>query len=186
MAKDAATKDAFARFVNQYQECIIRLGNGKAGVEADKLRLLVRDERVGAGEFVDLHIKIAATNGGYLQPALIVAGAIAVEYEDRSYIERVKTRARQLSIGDPEQTLSFARDLEGARTPPPEKQAATRWWDEHPPDHRAICDNCSTPLGRGDGFIVSDRMLQIEEATFSLGDELLCQKCYQTYKSGTY
>jgi CHAT domain-containing protein/tetratricopeptide (TPR) repeat protein len=90
------SKEDFARFVEQFDACYERIGGGKLRVEADRVRALVRELPGAARGFVEIHCVMAASQPGFLQPAMVVAAAFLAEFDDRTPLEMVEENARTL------------------------------------------------------------------------------------------
>jgi hypothetical protein len=91
-------KDVFERFEVGFDGCLERIPGRKLKADMDKLRSLVRDQEAAAYRFVEVHIRMAAGQPGYLQPAAIVAVAILEEWGDRSALLQVERRAEELDV----------------------------------------------------------------------------------------
>jgi hypothetical protein len=103
------------RFEGSFKECTERLGGGKLGVSSTKVRQVVRQQRRAAYRFVEIHLLMAASQPGYLQPAYIVATALMVEFDDPGPMRRVEQRAAELGASPEKWMPGASPDLESAR-----------------------------------------------------------------------
>lgn len=103
------------RFQKSLDACFERLGSGKLGISATKLREVVRQQKHAAYRYVELHLVAAAGQPGYLQPATLVATAIRVEFGDDEPTRRVQERAVELGARPETWMPGTSLDLESAR-----------------------------------------------------------------------
>jgi hypothetical protein len=109
------SNEDLSRFEKSFDECTQRLGNRKLGLSTTKLRQVVRQQRRAAYRFVEIHLLMAASQPGYLQPAAIVATALLVEFDDPGPMRRVEQRGAELGA-NPEQWMpGVSPDFESAR-----------------------------------------------------------------------
>ncbi len=93
---DKVSNEDISRFEKSFDECTERLGGRKLSVSSTKLRQVVRQQRRAAYRFVEIHLLMAASQPGYLQPAAIVATALLVEFDDPDPMRSVEQRAAEL------------------------------------------------------------------------------------------
>jgi hypothetical protein len=103
------------KFTEAIMGCGQRTGRGKVGFDALKVREVVRGDREAAHRYVELHLVLAASQPGYLQPALLVAGAITVEFNDPQPMMSVVERARELGADDALRSIGVAPGMGQAK-----------------------------------------------------------------------
>jgi hypothetical protein len=91
------SQEELTTFLRKLQETYQRVGGGKVGVDADSVRALVRSNKSAAYRYVQLQCIAAASQPGYLQPAMIIATAYQVEFGDETLVELVLKRAKDLN-----------------------------------------------------------------------------------------
>jgi hypothetical protein len=124
---------------------------------------------------------MAASQPGYLQPAMIVASAFHIEFEDDSLVSLVGERAKALNAWEHIKRIGFSANLESAQAEPPEREAARQRWKTSQKDG-GMCDECRTLLRRGEGYLVEGRVFFIGDQEINVGIEILCQKCFDIGK----
>jgi hypothetical protein len=170
-------------FDGGFRDCMKRLGGGKVGIDSTCVRKLVRLHPEPACRFVEIHCFMAQSQPGYLQPALIVAGAYQVEFNDPRLMNMVAEKAKALGAEDHLAGIRFAPDLERASQEPPERAAAREWWRTSDKD-QGRCDNCSRPVRRGDGYLITGRQMMMGERILDMGTELVCRDCFDRIPRG--
>jgi hypothetical protein len=175
------SNDELRRFDEEVRASQRRIGGGRVAMDSTALRKAIRSHREAACRYVEIHCAMAASQPGYLQPAFVVATAYQVEFNDDSLVSMVAERAKSLDAWDDISRIGIARDMESASGEPPEREAARQWWKTSPKEG-GICDECRTPLRRGDGYLIDGRIILIGEKKIEAGLELLCQKCFETGK----
>jgi hypothetical protein len=109
------TNEEVNRFQKSFQECTERIGGGKVAMSSTKLRQVIRQQRRAAYRFVEIHLLLAASQPGYLQPAYIVATAIMIEFNDPELMRRIEQKAAELGVNPQQWMPSAAPDLATAR-----------------------------------------------------------------------
>jgi hypothetical protein len=94
------TNEELEDFIEAYQALAQRVGGGKVSIDSRAVRDLVRKRPEVAKRYVEVNCMLAASKPKYLQGALMVAGALAVDFNDYTQIERVYARADQLGVRD--------------------------------------------------------------------------------------
>jgi hypothetical protein len=176
------TGESLKAFSDQFQNAVQRVGGGKVGLDSKLVRAAVRANREAAYRYVELHCRMAASQPGYLQPALIVAGAYQIEFEDDALIKMVKERADALDAHAHLERIGFVPDMKAATAEPAEREAARAWWRSSD-KKEGICDACRTPLRRGDGYLIDGRLIKIGKGKVNLGIEILCQTCFVEFRN---
>jgi hypothetical protein len=125
---------------------------------------------------------MAASQPGYLQPAIMVAAAYRVEFEDNELMELVTNRARELGAEEHLESVGFAASTAELQKEPPEREAARQWWKSSNKKD-GMCDSCREPLRRGEGYLIDGRLMMIGEQKINLGIEILCQRCFEKYRT---
>ena len=92
------SNDDIAAFESSMNAATERIGGGKLAISSDKLRAAVKQQKHAAYAYVDAHIMGAAAQPGYLQPAVMVATAILVEFSDNGPLQRIQDRANELGV----------------------------------------------------------------------------------------
>jgi hypothetical protein len=164
--------DEFELFNSEFETCVRRIGGGKIGFDIDCLRALVRKYRLGAERWVQVHLMAAASQPGYLQPAVIVAGAIQVEFGDDSLYRQVVERANELG------TDTLTRITRVAEPGKARRDAAREWW-KRTQKQTAMCDGCGDGLKPDEGYLISGRRVVLGDKTVNLCEELLCEQCFE-------
>jgi len=95
-------------FTEAISSAATRVGNGKVAMDSNKLRELVRRKPDVAKRYVELMCMMAASQPGYLQPALLVAGAYTVEIGDHSLMGQVAQTAEELNATDVLSSIGMA------------------------------------------------------------------------------
>jgi hypothetical protein len=175
------SNEELRRFDEKLKACQRRIGGGKVAMDSDALRKAIRLHKEAAYRYVEIHCAMAASQPGYLQPAMIVASGFQVEFDDASLVSMVGERAKALNAWEHIKRIGISPDMESAQGEPPEKEAARQWWKNSPKDS-GMCDECRAPLRRGEGYLVDGRVLVIGEQKVNVGLELLCQTCFDTGK----
>ena len=94
-------------FADEISNMAVRMGGGKVGIDAMSIRRLVKHKRRVAKRYVELQCLMADSQPGYLQPAMLVAGAFVVEFQDHSLLEKVAQKAKELNATDILQALGL-------------------------------------------------------------------------------
>ena len=169
------------RFDRAIRSAIKRLGGGKVGIEADALRDVVRPHKDAAYRYVEIYCKMAASQPGYLQMAMVVAGAYQVEFKDDTLATMVMARARQLGAMEHLKAIGFAPNEDELGKEPPEREAARQWWRSTSRSD-GMCDLCRHPLRRGDGYLLDGRLTMIGKMKVNNGVEILCKSCFEEHR----
>jgi tetratricopeptide (TPR) repeat protein len=175
---DRVTNEQLESFQQRLDACMIRVGRGKLSASSDAVRKLVREEPDSARRYIELQCFLATGQPGYLQPALIIAAAYAVEFDDKSLIEMVTRRARELDAEDQLHSMSYAPTQEAVRAEPPERAKARDWWRAQLRDKLARCAACNEPIRRGHGYLVNRRADHSAPGSMASRKELICQRCF--------
>jgi hypothetical protein len=113
----AITREAFRIFDTALDELLKPRGGGVLGVESGQLIALVRLHPEAARAFVEMHVRMGASQPGYLRSAATIAAAIAIALHDRWPMKQVERRAAELGLETEEWTPGIAEDVETARQP---------------------------------------------------------------------
>jgi CRISPR/Cas system-associated protein Cas10 (large subunit of type III CRISPR-Cas system) len=170
------------RFDQDLRKSFQRLGGGKLGLDSNSVRAAVRSNKDAAYRYVEIHCHMAAGQPGYLQPAIIVATAYQVEFDDETLVDMVMKRANDLNAMAHLEAVGYAPSLADLQKEPPEREAARQWWKSSS-IKEGMCDSCRTPLRRGDGYLLNGRLVMLGELKINLGTELLCRECFEKYRS---
>src|SRR5687767_10067502 len=90
------SNESMKAFAEKIQNAAQRLGGGKVGLDSNVIRAVVRADKDAAYRYVEVHCMMAASQPGYLQPALIVATAYQIEFGDDVLVKMVNERAGAL------------------------------------------------------------------------------------------
>ena len=101
------TNEELRAFITAFDAATTRVGGGKLALDSGALRVAVREHREAAYRYVELHCVMAASQPGYLQPAIIVATACYVEFEDTSLLDMVNARADELNAHEHIRGIGF-------------------------------------------------------------------------------
>lgn len=170
-------------FAHGFDGCLKRLGDGKLAADTTRIRALVRRHPEVAYRFVEIHCVAAQSQPGYLQPAVIVAGAYQAELGDDCLMKMVHDKARAMGAEEHLARVGIVGENDNPMREPPEREAACDWWRRSDKE-RALCDNCAAPVRRGDGYLISGRRLQAGKLVADLGEELVCCECFEAIKRG--
>jgi hypothetical protein len=168
------------KFNQELRKAFQRVGGGKIAIDSNLVRVAVRSNKAAAYRYVELHCHMAASQPGYLQPAMMVATAYQVEFKDETLVDLVMKRAQELNAMEHLESIGFAPSMAELRKEPPEREAARQWWKSSQKND-AMCDSCRTPLRRGEGYLLDGRLTMIGESIINHGTEILCPKCFQKY-----
>jgi len=119
----------FEKFFRELQKLFQRVGGGKVGVDIDSVRSVVRSNKAAAYHYVEFQCIAAASQPGYLQPAIIVAGAYQVEFDDETLVELVLKRAKELNAMEHLESMGFASNMAELKMEPPERETARQETD---------------------------------------------------------
>lgn len=176
------TQQDLEKFDQALRSSYQRVGGGKIGFDTDAVRAAVRSNKAAAYRYVELHCHMATSQPGYLQPAMMVAVAYQVEFNDKSPVEMVLKRAEELNAMEHLESMGFASSMADLEKEPPEREAARQWWRSSSKKD-GMCDACRTPLRRGEGYLLDGRLMMIGELKMNMGKEVLCARCFQKYRS---
>ncbi len=165
------------KFDQELRQAMQRIGGGKVAVDSKGVRAAVRNHKAAAYRYVELQCYMAASQPGYLQPALMVAGAYQVEFADDGLMRMVLDKATELDAMDHLNGVGYAPSMAELPKEPPEREAARQWWKSSE-KQEGKCDSCQAPLRRGEGYLLRGRIMMIGPMKVNLGDELLCQACF--------
>lgn len=175
------SNEALRAFNEGLDKCTKKLGGGKLGMDSTCVRNLVRANKDAAYRYVEIHCVMAQSQPGYVQPALIIAAAYQVEFEDDTLYQMVMNTAKELGAEKHINSLGMFKNLDEATTEPPQREAARDWWRRTGrADGR--CDNCNHPLRRGEGYMISGRSFMLGDRRMDRGEELVCQECFNSIK----
>jgi len=171
------SNEALHAFNEGFDKCMQKLGNRRVGVDSTCLRKLVRENQEIVWRFVELYCVMAQSQPGYLQTVFIVATAYQIEFQDDTLVKMVMEQVDALGAGEHLRDISAAKTIDEAHADPPERTAAIAWWQS---SDKTVgrCDNCSRPLRRGEGYLISGRAMMIGSMRVELGNELICQECF--------
>jgi hypothetical protein len=155
-------------FLRKLQETYQRVGGGKVGVDADSVRALVRSNKEAAYRYVELQGIAAAGQPGYLQPAMIVAGAYQVEFGDDTLVELVLKRAKELNAMEHLESMGFAPSMASLQ-----KDSAK------PASGATIVVSCNGRDGKPCSLIQIDG---VTEAQLRKGISGKCPRCGKEYR----
>ncbi|MFO1432754.1 MAG: hypothetical protein U1F76_21975 [Candidatus Competibacteraceae bacterium] len=170
------------KFDQEFRQAFQRLGGGKIAADSNSVRAAVRSNQAAAYRYVEIHCQMAASQPGYRQPAIAVAAAYQVEFNDPVLVELVMKRAEELNAMEHLKSIGFAPNMAELQKEPPEREAARQWWKSSSKND-VMCDSCRIPLHRGDGYLIDGRLVMIGEMKINLGIEILCQNCFQKYRT---
>ncbi|GLZ36125.1 hypothetical protein Lesp02_83120 [Lentzea sp. NBRC 105346] len=154
-----------------------RHDDGRIEFNMDRLQELVRDNPEHSRQYVELACRKAAAMPGYVQPAAVVAIAHQLATGDRDLVEIVVKCADEVG-GAPYLDRLAPQPRRAAPAGAAERQAARDWWRDRD-EADAICDGCSDPLRRGEGYMVSNLVFSNGEVQIPAGDMLMCQRCFE-------
>ncbi|MCX6678643.1 MAG: hypothetical protein NTU95_11975 [Methanothrix sp.] len=177
------TNKEMEAFDKGFHDCMERIGGGKVAADTTCVRRLVRLQPQIACRFVEIHCFMAQSQPGYLQPALMVAGAYQVEFNDDCLMKMVLDKAKDLKAEDHLARIRFAPDMDSLSRELPERTAAREWWRSSVKE-QGHCDNCSKPIRRGEGYLISGRQMMMGEHIIDLGKELVCRDCFDKISRG--
>lgn len=112
------SNEELLQFNDSLKRSYTRIGNRKITVDTIKVRETVRSHRDASYRFVELHLVMAASQPGYLQPASVVAAAIQIEFEDDNPIKSVYERAKELGAPDAVWLPTLVRDMQSKKSDP--------------------------------------------------------------------
>lgn len=171
------SNDELKEFDKGFHSSLKRLGDGKVAIDSNLVRQLVRQYPKAASRYVEMHCVMAQSQPGYLQPALIVAGAYQIEFNDDCLMEMVTSKADKLGAEDDLKGVQFMRDIESFSKETPEREAAREWWRRTGRED-GRCDNCAEPIRRGQGYLIKGRRMMMGDRILEMGEELICSGCY--------
>ena len=87
-------------FTSAISQMAVRTGNGKVAIDSTRVRQLVKKNQDVAERYVELMCIMAASQPGYLQPAMLVAGACLIEFQNSAPLEQVASVAKKLGATD--------------------------------------------------------------------------------------
>lgn len=141
-----------------------RVGGGKVAFDSDSVRAAVRSNKAAAYRYVELHCHMAASQPGYLQPAIMIATAYHVEFNDETLVDLVMKRARELNAIEHLKSITLSPKGEDRQKTPQKLQR-----------NRTLVVQCN---GR-DGKSCSS-LIQIDDATeedLRRGIRIKCPGC---------
>jgi hypothetical protein len=175
------TNEMLRRFNEAIDKASKRLGDGKVGLDSNAIRAAVRENKEAAYRYVEIHCVMAASQPGYLQPAIIVATAYHIEFQDATLVEMVNARAQELHAGSHLERIGYTPYGTAPGVEPPERLAAREWWKTSEKND-GMCDACAAPLRRGDGFLLNGRLMFFGKSKMNMGSEILCESCFDKYR----
>jgi hypothetical protein len=175
------SREAFRAFNEGLDQCMKKLGGGKIGMDSICVGNMVRANKDAAYRYVEIHCVMAQSQPGYLQFAIAIATAYYVEFQDDTLAQMVMNKVNELGAEKHLASIGYAKNLEAVATEPPEREAARAWWRKTGRTE-ASCDNCNRPLRRGEGYSISGRIFILGNKRIEMGDELICQECFDSIK----
>lgn len=170
-------KEELIEFVNQLYNATKSVGGGKVALDSTEVRKLIRAHKVAAERYVELQCKMAASQPGYLQSAMLVAAGYQVEFNDDSLLTMVNQYVEELHAEDHMSGISVMPDKTFLDKEPPERIAARNWWKESG-KNEGICDSCRAHLQKGEGYMLDGRLVMLGKSKLNLGKEILCTNCF--------
>ncbi len=95
----SVSREELSEFEQAFERALELVPGRKYKSDQTAVRKLVAEQRNAAYQFVKVHITMAASQPGYLQPAAIVAFAIRDVFDDRSALLQIERRAEELDVG---------------------------------------------------------------------------------------
>ncbi len=121
---DVSQQD-FEKFLRELQKLFQRVGGGKASIDFDSVCAVVRSNKAAAYHYVELQCLAAASQPGYLQPAMIVAMAYKMEFNDETLVELVLKRAKELNAMEHLESMGFATSMADFQKAPPKPKGGS-------------------------------------------------------------
>ena len=181
------SNDAIKKFTNRMNACMKRIGGGRIAMDTGAIKALVRKERETAVRMVEIYCHMAQSNHAYFQGALMIATAYYVEFDDRSLMQMVHKKVKAAGAEDLLKRVSFLKEMPTPNQESPERTAAKEWWRKTG-RQQGLCDECGKPMLRGEGYLVRGPVLEFETPSGSklidVGEEIICQNCFQKTKGG--
>jgi hypothetical protein len=171
------SNESIRAFNDGLEKCTMKLGGGKVGMDSTCIRNLVRAYKDVAYRYVELHCLMAQSQPGYVQPAIIIATAYQIEFNDDTLYQMVMKTVKDLGAEEHLESLGFSRNVKEATSEPPQREAARAWWRKTGRAD-AKCDNCSRPMRRGEGYMINGRYAMLGKTRIEQGEELICQECF--------
>ncbi len=177
------SNEAFLAFQDGMEQCEVKLGDGRVGINTQLVRELVREQPLVAEKYVEIYCSKAAGQPILLQSALVVAVSHQAEFSDDRLPRFVMKRAEELGATEYIHRMERAKDLEESRAEAAERQAAKSWWQSHDRQD-AACDGpmCMQRLRRGEGYLTAGRIVMLGDQKIHTGGELLCEDCFRQWK----
>lgn len=164
-------------FSQEFEKCYQRIGNGRVAMDSTCLVNLINSRPKEAKRFIEIYCTLAQSQPGYLQTAYLVATAYSFALKDDSLLEIVKKRVEELDAFEYIKSISTFMTLEEAKAIPPERTAAIEWWKKSGREDGS-CDHCSKRLRKGEGYLIKDQVAYLGDQRVDLGDEVICQDCF--------
>ncbi|MGH8497350.1 MAG: hypothetical protein ACRERV_00830 [Methylococcales bacterium] len=126
------------KFDQELRKAFQRVGGGKIGADSNSVRAAVRANKAAAYRYIELHCQMAASQPGYLQPAMMVAAAYQVEFNDETLVELVLKRAKELNAMGDLESMGFAPSMADLQKAPPSQRGGStivvpcNGWDGKP------------------------------------------------------
>jgi len=171
------SNESIKAFNDGLGKCTKKIGGGKVGMDSTCVRNLVRANRDVAYRYVELHCLAAQSQPGYVQPAIVIATAYQLEFQDDTLYQMVMNRVKELGAEKHLQSLGFSPNIEKATAEPPARAEAKAWWRETDMKE-GRCDNCNRHLRRGEGYMIHGRAYMMGSQRIEMGDEIICQDCF--------
>lgn len=175
------SNESIRAFTDGMEKCMKKIGGGKVGMDSTCIRNLVRAHKDVAYRYVELHCMMAQSQPGYVQPAIIIATAYQIEFQDDTLYQMVMNRAKELGAEKHLQAIGIFPNIEEAAAEPPARAEAKAWWRETD-KKEGRCDNCARPLRRGEGYMIHGRAYMIGSQRIEMGDEIICQDCFNALR----
>jgi hypothetical protein len=110
-----ATSEDLRLFDKELDAITTRLGGGRLGMQSGQLIEVVRQHPEAADAYVDMHVRMGASQPGYLRTAASIAAAIQIAFNDGWPMKQVERRAAELGLDAEEWTPGLFEDVEAAR-----------------------------------------------------------------------
>ena len=162
------SQEEFEEFDRELRKAFQRVGEGKVAVDSNSVRAVVRLHKAAAYRYVELHCVMASSQPGYLQPALLVAGAYQVEFNDATLMELVLKRAKDLNAMEHLQSVGFARSMADIQNTPPKTKGGS-----------TIVVPCNGPDGKPCSLI---QINDVTEQALRKGIRGRCPKCGKEFR----
>jgi hypothetical protein len=171
-------------FIDAFAALLSSQADGRQGLDLQQLDALVRRDTAAALEGVEHYLHQAWSVQTYLQPAYMIAATLATATNDRSVVQRVVDQAQSMGAAHVLRRLTIVPPGQVPSENAPERIKAREWWQQQPHGATGVCDECSEPLVRGDGFLVAGRPRDLGGLLLNLGDDLLCRVCFERRLAG--